>query len=120
MLPEKWRPEVSVQGAHVAMSVAKLELSQRRNSRRKLEFPDGNLLTEVVAYNARIERLRRRWNQGELGDLIDLSRTGVSELESGLRKPSLNDIVPLCEAFGIDLAQLLDGVSPSCREILGL
>jgi transcriptional regulator with XRE-family HTH domain len=77
-------------------------------------------LTEVIAFNVRIERARRRWNQGELGDLIGLSRTGVSELESGKRRPGVNDLVPLCRAFGIDLARLLADADAADLETLGL
>jgi DNA-binding Xre family transcriptional regulator len=83
--------------------------------------PIGTMpLTEVVALNVRVERVRRRWNQGELGERIGLSRTGVSELESGKRRTGLDDLVPLCNAFSIDLSRLLDGADRADRESLGL
>ena len=84
------------------------------------DSPSPVSLAEVIAFNVRIERARRRWNQGQLGALIGLSRSGVSELEAGRRRPGVDDLVPLCRAFGISLGRLIDGTDPSDLQILGL
>jgi transcriptional regulator with XRE-family HTH domain len=77
-------------------------------------------LTDVIAFNVRIERARRRWNQGQLGDLIGLSRSGISELEAGRRRPGVDDLAPLCRAFGVNLARLLEGAEATDLAALGL
>src|SRR5690242_7607824 len=77
-------------------------------------------ISDVVAFNVRIERARRRWNQGQLGDFMGLSRSGVSELEAGRRKIQLDEIVLLCRAFGIGFAQLVHGADPGDLAALGL
>jgi transcriptional regulator with XRE-family HTH domain len=89
-------------------------------TQRRPNIPRVTPLTDVIALNVRLERARRRWNQEQLGELIGISRSGVSELEAGRRKPRVDDLVPLCLAFDIDLARLLDGADPTDRRALGL
>jgi len=44
----------------------------------------------------------------------------VSDLESGKRRVGVDDIVPICQAFGVPLARLLDGAEPGDLRTIGL
>jgi ribosome-binding protein aMBF1 (putative translation factor) len=77
-------------------------------------------LGSIIAANVRAERARRRWKQSDLGDLLGWSAQTVSHLESGRRGVFASDLYPLCKAFGISLAKLLDGAADEELRVLGL
>ncbi|MBK8078490.1 MAG: helix-turn-helix transcriptional regulator [Kineosporiaceae bacterium] len=51
---------------------------------------------DVIAANVRAERARRRWTQAELGERVGWPRSSVSDVESGRRKLTADDLVALC------------------------
>lgn len=69
-------------------------------------------LGAVIARNVRAERARRSWDQPTLGDLLGWGKSTVGDLETGRRKVTADDLGPLCRAFGISLAKLMDGADP--------
>jgi transcriptional regulator with XRE-family HTH domain len=77
-------------------------------------------LGALIAANVRAERARRKWKQAELGEKLGWSAQTVSHLESGRRGVFAGDLFPLCKAFGISLAKLLDGAPDEELRILGL
>jgi transcriptional regulator with XRE-family HTH domain len=77
-------------------------------------------LGDVIASNVRAERARRRWQQAELADRLGWGRSTVSDLEAGRRRVQADDLVPLCRAFGIQLAKLVDGADRTELQVLGL
>jgi transcriptional regulator with XRE-family HTH domain len=52
-------------------------------------------------------RMRSRFSQEELADRAGLHRTYVSQLERGLKSPSLSSIAALADAFGVRPHQLV-------------
>jgi transcriptional regulator with XRE-family HTH domain len=78
-------------------------------------------LSHAFPRNMRAERVRRGWDQAELGQQIGgWTRTMVGDLETGRRKLGVDDIAPICRALSLTLAELAIGVDPDEREALGL
>lgn len=77
-------------------------------------------LGDVLASNVRAERARRRWRQADLAERLGWPQSSVSDLESGRRKIGVDDIVPLCRAFDVTLARLLDGAEPGELHLIGV
>lgn len=75
---------------------------------------------DVIARNVRAERARRRWTQSELGERVGWPRSSVSDVESGRRKVASDELVALCRAFGVPLAELARGAEPDDLRALGL
>jgi transcriptional regulator with XRE-family HTH domain len=76
-----------------------------------------------IARNVAAERIRRSWDQTQLADAIAApgwSRSTVSNLETGKRKVTADDIPLLCRAFGIPLQKLADGADPADLRAIGL
>ena len=83
-------------------------------------MPDMPTLGDVLAANIRAERARRRWRQEDLADLLGWPRSSVSDLESGKRRIVVDDLVPLCQAFDVTFAKLLDGADEAELRTIGL
>ncbi len=62
------------------------------------------------ALGARLNRLRtgRDLTLAELSELTDISISTLSRLESGVRRPSLEQLLPLARAYGMTLDELVD------------
>jgi transcriptional regulator with XRE-family HTH domain len=74
----------------------------------------------LATANVRAERARRRWSQSHLGALLGTSQTAVSQIEAGRRKLSMDDLISLCAALQVPLAQLLLGADHRQLQALGL
>lgn len=61
------------------------------------------------AFGKTIEKLRleRNMSQAELAELGEFNRTYISDLERGLKQPSLSTIVRLSRALKIHLSDLM-------------
>lgn len=49
-------------------------------------------------------RLARGWRQAEVADKVGLSRSAISNIESGKRALTLNTLKKFCEVFQIDIS----------------
>lgn len=60
----------------------------------------------------RIKELRKEkgLTQKQLANMVGKSETGLASWEQGLAEPSINDIIKLCEIFGVT-ADYLIGIS---------
>jgi transcriptional regulator with XRE-family HTH domain len=86
-----------------------------------LTFQGMARLSSVFPRNMRAERVRRDWDQAELGDRIGgWTRTMVGDLETGRRKLSVDDIAPICTALSLSLAELAIGADADELAALGL
>lgn len=74
---------------------------------------------DTAARNVRVERARRRWRQADLAERLGWSLTKVSDLESGKRRVTADQLVELCTAFEITLAKLLEDADPEALRTLG-
>ena len=52
-----------------------------------------------------------RMSQEQLGRILDLKRTSVTNIEKGNQKPTLDTIYRLCERFGLQLHEVLPSVA---------
>lgn len=66
------------------------------------------MVTIQVQLGARIRKLRQHlgWSQEDLAEATGLHRTYVSQLERGLRNPTLTVLARLAIALQVDLAEL--------------
>ena len=67
----------------------------------------------------RLLRKRRGLKQDDLGELLDLSRSQISNLESGRRNLSLKQLEKLCDFFKVDISYfLMSETTDSCLDLL--
>jgi phage repressor protein C with HTH and peptisase S24 domain len=59
--------------------------------------------------NLKKRRAARGWTQDQLADVLGVSKTHVSEMESGKKNPSQPVLARLAEAFGVSLAEMVGG-----------
>lgn len=73
------------------------------------------------AFGNTLQKLRHgeRWSQEHLGFESDLSRAYISLLERGLRSPTLDTIIVLCEALNISLVDLMSLVQAEMGALNG-
>ncbi|MDR2480465.1 MAG: helix-turn-helix domain-containing protein [Treponema sp.] len=55
------------------------------------------------------ERKKRGLSQEKLAELADLHRTYISDLERGIRNPTITTIFTLCKALNTTPSELLKG-----------
>ena len=92
-----------------------------------LDFPgdaadvlDMASLGDVVAANVRAERARVRLTQRQLAERLGWSVGTLADLEAGRRRPAVDDLPRLCEAFGVRLVDLLARAESEDLRRLGL
>jgi transcriptional regulator with XRE-family HTH domain len=69
-------------------------------------------LGDVVAAAVRAERARHRWTQEHLAHRLGWSTSTLSALESGQRRPAVDDLPLLCEALGVSFDELVGRADP--------
>lgn len=57
----------------------------------------------IIADNIRIERLRKRYSQEKLAELVDISSKYLNMIENRKANPTIIIVVKICLALGIDL-----------------
>jgi transcriptional regulator with XRE-family HTH domain len=77
-------------------------------------------LGDLAARGVRAERSRRGWRQAELATRLGTSQTTISQIESGRRRLSLDDLLAMCTALQVPLEQLLVGAQAEQLQALGL
>jgi transcriptional regulator with XRE-family HTH domain len=77
-------------------------------------------LGSVIARNIAAERARRSWTQQQLAERMGWTHTQVSRSETGGRVISADDLLPLCAALGVTLADLARGMDAQALAILGI
>ncbi len=64
----------------------------------------------VAGKNIRRFRKKAEWSQEELAEACGLHRTYIGAVERGERNISLENIVEIARALGLNAAELLEGV----------
>ena len=72
----------------------------------------GKPLREVVAFGARVRKLRlvREWTQERLAEAADLNAVQISHIENGLNEPKLMTILKLAKALSMKAEELVRGL----------
>ncbi|MBK8910866.1 MAG: helix-turn-helix transcriptional regulator [Chlorobi bacterium] len=86
--------------------------------RRPLQRPSGHDRSADIVFGQRLRhyRLQHNLTQEQLAWSIGMSRVFISELERGIREPSLGTILRLAGALGISSATLLAEVESILSE----
>lgn len=69
---------------------------------------DKSEIIKRVAETIRIERLRKRFSQEKLADIVGISTKYLNSIENEKVNPSITIIVQICDALEISLDKLLD------------
>lgn len=69
-------------------------------------------------FGERLYNLRKEKNisQGELADLLNVSRQSVSKWENNISTPDLDKIIKIAEIFNISIDSLINGYKASCNQ----
>jgi len=62
-----------------------------------------------LAKHLRQLRLERGWSQDVLAEHVGSDRTYISDMERGLRNPSLKTVAKLAHTLGVSIGALCDG-----------
>lgn len=55
-------------------------------------------------------RFKKRWSQEELAERVSADRTYISDIERGLRNPSLKTVARLADSLGVKIGDLCDDI----------
>lgn len=72
-------------------------------------------LLETFGRSLRSNRKQRKLSQDDLAEAAKLSRNYVSDIERGVRNPSLLALVRLSRALRLPLRDLIEDVEPRMR-----
>ena len=74
-----------------------------------MDDPNARIATALDQVGPRLKRLRslRSTSLAELSDRTGISKSTLSRLETGQRRPSLELLLPLAEAYGVPLDELV-------------
>ena len=71
---------------------------------------DKSEIIKRAAETIRIERLRKRFSQEKLAEIVGISTKYLNSIENEKVNPSITIIVQICDALEIGLDKLLDEV----------
>ena len=66
-------------------------------------------LSEFISENVRAEMARRRVTQTQLAESLNISRPGLSARLSGKTLWGINELIPVADALGVNVATLIFG-----------
>lgn len=69
--------------------------------------------SDAIAASVRAERARLDLTQVELGERMGIPGYTVSDIETGRRAVTADDLPMLCEVFGLSLAELARRADPA-------
>ena len=70
--------------------------------------------------SVRTAETESRLSQAELGEVLDLNRSTIANIESGSQRASLHNIYELCAHYNLELADLLPSVTEMRRRSAGI
>ena len=62
-----------------------------------------------ICMNLKTLRNKRRYSQGFVADHLGINRATYTQMENGNRKITVEDIVRLCELYGVSMDDLING-----------
>ncbi|MBQ7644671.1 MAG: helix-turn-helix transcriptional regulator [Spirochaetales bacterium] len=73
------------------------------------------VLTEAVGKTIKDLRMQKRISQEKLADAIDSHQVYISEIERGLKMPSLSILYEIAKFFGISLTELVSIIESNIK-----
>ena len=65
---------------------------------------------ETLGFNIKIERLRKKLSQEQLAEIVNLSPTSISAIETGKQIPSAVNLYLISKALNVDINEFFKGV----------
>lgn len=69
---------------------------------------DNKEFLEKLGLNIKIERVRKRFTQEKLAELVGCDSSSISLIEGGKQNPSITTVVKMSKALDIDIKVLLN------------
>lgn len=69
-----------------------------------------NKRLKILGLNIKFERMKKGLSQEELAELVDISRTAVSFIETGRQNPTVLKIIDIAKALDVDINDLTKSV----------
>lgn len=61
-----------------------------------------------LAIKIKLERTKRGWSQEKLAEIAKLSTTYINSIEHSTNSPTIDTLVKIASAFGIEVVDLID------------
>ena len=61
-----------------------------------------------IAFNIKIERMRKNLTQFQLGEMIEVHEKYIGKIESGKQNLTIKTLIKLANALGVKLSKLVD------------
>ena len=65
---------------------------------------------EIVGFNIKIERQRKKYTQEQLAELIDLSMSSIMNIEGGKQVPSCLVLYDIAKVLGVPMEEFYKGL----------
>lgn len=72
-------------------------------------------LDRLLGLEIQRRRIAKRWSQESLAEVTSLHRTYISQLERGLKSPSVRVLYRIATALGVSMSILLEVVEEALR-----
>ena len=65
---------------------------------------------KTLALNIKFARMKKGISQEELAELIDVSRTAISFIETAKQKPTILKVIDIAKVLDVDINELIKGI----------
>lgn len=91
---------------------------KQRHVPRHLNSPDKGSPGLDIAFGEvlRTYRKARQWTQEDLAVMMDMERVYISQLERGIRRPSLGALFRFAKQFGVEPAEIVQEMQRVMKE----
>ena len=72
-------------------------------------IPMDNRL-KTLALNIKFARMKKGISQEELAELIDVSRTAISFIETAKQNPTILKVIDIAKVLDVDINELIKGI----------
>ncbi len=65
---------------------------------------------KILALNIKFARMKKGISQEELAELIDVSRTAISFIETAKQNPTILKVIDIAKVLDVDINELIKGI----------
>lgn len=65
---------------------------------------------KILALNIKFARMKKGISQEELAELIDVSRTAISFIETAKQNPTILKVIDIAKVLDVDINELIKGL----------
>ncbi len=69
---------------------------------------EENEIIKKIAFNIKIERMRKNLTQFQLAEMIDVHEKYIGKVESGKQNLTIKTLIKISKALGVKLSKLVD------------